>query len=477
MAYLLSHINLIKQTVTTQSKGYLCATQHRGFHFSKILSGKDGLDNLRIQQALTIIGVSAIVQWPICGVPAAIGLTLLLVVIAIVWASPTARPLGVLLFWPMVINFFCHPYGLHGAGFLVLLPLAGLLLIPVWPSVIRSWQAIPQWILLSGLGLISWWFVSWLAGPRTDWGTVKFFISVGRLVIGIFAFSICMKAKRNTFLDVGVIGLTVGAFLFAVNFQKFPISSFGLGVWKSDLTVGAEAMTGPRALGLAVVIQLVFIIIQSRRHFFTLIGSTLLCAAPTMIASGSRQMLLAMPIALSGLLVQKHIRLRTVVALSPLAVIIGIIVIYGFTIKHKRYVILVDDNLSLSERAWRRDTWVSGIDTWRKSPLFGVGLGGFDKDNKHFGRGYPHNLGIEMLAETGLVGFVLGIGFLISCWATILYRQRAWIRKDFVRILPIWAYCFAIAMVSQDIPANIEVLYIPAAALGARMSYLSLNNG
>jgi len=417
----------------------------------------------RVRQALVIIIISSIVQWPICGVPLAIGLTLLLVVAAIVWASPAARPLGVLLFWPSVINFFCHPFGIHGAGFFLLIPLAGLLLIPVWPSVVRSWRAIPHWVLLSGLGLISWWFMCWMAGPKTDWGTLKLFASVSRLVVGVFGLSVCMRAKRNTLLEVGVIGLTVGAFLFAVNCQAFPISSFGFGVWKSDYTAGAERMVGPRGLGLAIVMLLAFTMTLSRRHFLALMSATLACAAPTMIVSDSRQMLLGIPLALSWLLVQKRIRLRAIAILCFVVVVIGALAAYGFASQHYRYLIFLDHTKSFGEQTWRGPSWEAGIDTWIKSPLFGVGLGGFDKDSELFGRGYPHNLFIEMLAETGLVGFVLGIGFLISCSAIVFHRQRAWGRKDFVTILPMWIYCFAIAMVSLDIPGNIEVFYFPVA--------------
>lgn len=439
-------------------------------HIRRDFGVKENYQSHRVRQALVIIGVSTLVQWPICGVPVAIGLTLLLVVIAIVWASPAGRPLGVLLFWPSVINWVCHPFDIYGAGFFLLIPLASLLLIPVWSSVVRTWRAIPHWVLLSGLGLISWWFVSWMIGPRTDWGTLKLFASVSRLVIGAFALSVCMRAKRNTFLEVAVIGLTVGAFLFAVNCQKCPLSSFGFGVWK-ELEAEAEAVVGPRAMGLAVVIQFAFAIILSERHFLALVGLTLVCAAPTMIVSDSRQMLLGIPLALSCLLVQKASRHRAVVALGPIVVVVGALAAYGFAVQHYRYTIFLDNTKSFSERIWRSEAWEAGIDTWRKSPLFGVGLGGYNKDSEHFGRGYPHNLFIEMLAETGLVGFVLGIGFLISCWATILQSQRAWVRKDFMMVLSMWAYCFLIAMVSLDIPGNIEVFYFPAAAiLGVKAS-------
>jgi O-antigen ligase len=303
-----------------------------------------------------------------------------------------------------------------------------------------------------------------MAGARTDWGTLKFFASVGRLVIGVFALSVCLRSERNAFLEVGVIGLTVVAFLFAV--QEFPLSSFGVGVWK-ELAAEAEAVVGPRAAGMAVVVQFVFVIILCKRYCLTLIGSTLICAAPTIIASDSKQVFLGIPLALSFLLVQKDIRLRTVAVLCPLVILVGTIIGYGFAVQHPRYITFQDDNRSYYERTTRSQDWDAGISTWRKSPLFGVGLGGYGKDSEHFGRAFPHNIGIEMLAETGLVGFVLGILFLMSCWATVLHRQRAWVRKDFMMILSIWAYCFAIAMVSQDIPANIEVLYFPAAAAAA----------
>lgn len=57
----------------------------------------------------------------------------------------------------------------------------------------------------------------------------------------------------------------------------------------------------------------------------------------------------------------------------------------------------------------RFDLWVYALDSWRKAPLFGIGLGGVMRGIGHA----SHNFYVELISETGLVGFTLFALFLM----------------------------------------------------------------
>ena len=76
----------------------------------------------------------------------------------------------------------------------------------------------------------------------------------------------------------------------------------------------------------------------------------------------------------------------------------------------------------------RLRTWKTAIDEFKENPVFGSGIGISYYDNVlNMGLVHPHNIVLELLAETGLVGFgVFAILFgLIFKRAFLIYRQLA----------------------------------------------------
>jgi hypothetical protein len=99
------------------------------------------------------------------------------------------------------------------------------------------------------------------------------------------------------------------------------------------------------------------------------------------------------------------------------------------------------------------------IQLWESRPAFGVGLGGFpvlaglgDR------REYPHDLILELLAETGLVGLLL-FGMVIAAAIRNLGPLRA-LRRDPLRmaLLALVVYSLTNALVSGDLVDNRSLL-------------------
>lgn len=79
-----------------------------------------------------------------------------------------------------------------------------------------------------------------------------------------------------------------------------------------------------------------------------------------------------------------------------------------------------------------------GIKLFRKSPIFGLGLGGFENGVKsvesyYYETKYTHNHYIQALVDTGVIGLVLFLGLIVSSGA-VIYRARR--KESFHPMIP-----------------------------------------
>lgn len=118
------------------------------------------------------------------------------------------------------------------------------------------------------------------------------------------------------------------------------------------------------------------------------------------------------------------------------------------------------------EGAGRGDWLMAGVDQFLSHPVFGVGYGRFMVFNMY--GSYPHNLFIELLCETGLVGF--SIAMVLGVFAAIKNRK---VLKPF---LVLWLAYFLRSMVSGEISLNIYVFVILFALSSAKYDEIKLLN-
>lgn len=100
-----------------------------------------------------------------------------------------------------------------------------------------------------------------------------------------------------------------------------------------------------------------------------------------------------------------------------------------------------------------------GLSMVLQDPVLGNGLGSFSglvPDSLHPGvyYDYPHNVPLEVAAETGLIGFLLIIVPLILSWVALFWKGVQTGSPATVGVLMIVAVFFVVANVSGDIPSD-----------------------
>jgi glycosyltransferase involved in cell wall biosynthesis/O-antigen ligase len=142
-----------------------------------------------------------------------------------------------------------------------------------------------------------------------------------------------------------------------------------------------------------------------------------------------------------------------------LVVLTGAAIVVTYNTTH--YCNCVTDRLiALEGNSGDRDTLLrAGVQLFTDSPILGTGLGSFDgvvKDTGYQGGYYlyPHNIPLEVLSETGLIGFLLIIAPLLITWVVLFWTgvQRA--SPAIATLAMIVAVFFVVANISGDIPSD-----------------------
>jgi hypothetical protein len=113
------------------------------------------------------------------------------------------------------------------------------------------------------------------------------------------------------------------------------------------------------------------------------------------------------------------------------------VALYSFVIlgsdMQTRYISLVDDSVAGADTVQGRiDSLIRGIGTISNNPLFGNGLGTSKETNSNIigGRAQiTHNLYLEIFQETGLIGFILFMLFIVAMFKSLKESKRLMIAR------------------------------------------------
>lgn len=121
---------------------------------------------------------------------------------------------------------------------------------------------------------------------------------------------------------------------------------------------------------------------------------------------------------------------------------------------------LTDRLVVLQETAGDRDKLLAqGFRMFGESPVIGTGIGSFagtvdDTENIGHVYQYPHNVPLEVAAETGLIGFLLILVPLFASWILLFLRGLQRGSPAIAALLLILLIFFTVANVSGDIPSD-----------------------
>ena len=162
-------------------------------------------------------------------------------------------------------------------------------------------------------------------------------------------------------------------------------------------------------------------------------------------------------------------KLKTVHKIFPVFIFLmaSILIIISFKnnkVVEQRFENMTDFNqLTFNEDAAigaRIEAYKISIERFEKHPIIGLGFGGFRtyyKSDLPIWIKYPHNIFLEALVETGIIGFILFIYLLI-----MVYKK---LYKISFELFLFFIFSLWLAMFSKDIPTN-SMLLIGIAFIG-----------
>lgn len=199
----------------------------------------------------------------------------------------------------------------------------------------------------------------------------------------------------------------------------------------------------------------------TRRAGFAVLGGML----GLVVLSGARGYTLALAAALALLWALRRGQLRLVIPA------VGVAWILFQTSSSKLLATRLDPTQVLESVAYRerQAAWATAWEAFCGAPLFGHGPGGFAWIH-HFGaRTYPHNLGLEIASEAGVVGLLL-LGTMLFASARRIWHLRR-TQLDATAWFAIGFFCFALvgAMTVGDLIRNHFVFFAVGMLAGCSM--------
>lgn len=231
--------------------------------------------------------------------------------------------------------------------------------------------------------------------------------------------------------------------------------------------------------------------IRGDEVFSTFAVLTLPFAAVGVITAPTTAMRLATALATSSILISISMTqnraaalataagLLTLVAWTPAPrrllqtlVVGGLLIVVGgaflSTEYGSRFTRVWEVGIENSDARERLDLWKVSWQIFRDHPWFGVGLGNYPsavaKYSDSLGGMHAHNVPLQMLAETGLLGFVLHVGVIASSLLTLWRITR--------QPNPTWTSRFAGALASSLIAHAVMMLFHPLQTFA--LAYLAL---
>jgi len=345
--------------------------------------------------------------------------------------------------------------------------------ILVWGRVRGSCVANPYNVSLFAFAVMMLAYI--FASTAEGYGMSKVVLFFAKSIVPVVLISALAPFRRKE-LRLGFYALAGASLLAAVSL--FTSDTFGL---ERATTADINAINASRAIGCGNVLLLGYIVVQKNFRNLKVLGALAVSAVCliAMVASGSRGPLAALLVAITALVFFVPMTLRgRLGVLGRLGGFIGTVVLGALYYGGEQLLRQVGGLQRIIIKMSRLGTGTSdqarlhrfevAINEFLRSRGLGIGTGEFRHVYPYpegAPRDYPHNLFLEAAVEQGVLGLlvvivVLGVVVFRFYGVSNQRQGNVYLNVGFV----LFAYGFANAMVSGDVPMN-SILWISGGLL------------
>lgn len=311
----------------------------------------------------------------------------------------------------------------------------------------------------------------YIIGPKSEYSSYKLINCFVNGLLSIFIFHLLLNSKTINWNDLGRLGVISSLVCLASIFLIFPALKPGwildFGSMRLAALIDRDILEIRNLSGFLSLIGFVFIYSSNpdrQISIFDTVQFIIFSIISIIILSwgGSRLPFLTVFFVVASMIFFKPLcwRRYKIISIFCMSILFGIL-IYGFFIELPFISSILEKTGSFGSHLNRDTNWDNAL--WRISeqPLLGHGLGGYYIETFSWpGSGtYAHNLFLEMLSETGIVGTLSILSPLIWKFKSISYYKVLNLRSlNGGAVFPLLLIFFLRAMISFDLSTNIIFL-------------------
>lgn len=394
------------------------------------------------------------------------GMVLCLVSMALGCVGVSRESLGVisLLFAPPIFGLVLRMGGVPHVGAPLAMLLGLILLLGFKPSrrmSVGEWRQPILWLAMT-TGVLC---VAYLYGPRTEYAQAKLvgFVVPG-LLCGVVAYRIVVGSHDLDFWTLGVLGVVASVLYYSMASCYWPGGMPGsvwdvAGIESIARVQEGEAPPGNTMASLAVtgIALALGSSLDKMPSWPRILGLFAALGAGMLVVNscGHRLSMVIPPVAAISVFLCRPRSWGTpmVGGAMLLVALLGIIVV-GLESENATITSVLAEDRSVTQRINREEDWDAAMRRIAEKPVFGHGLGGYYVDGTTVvgERAYAHNLVLELLSETGIVGTIAILGPVVAFFLVgrgrHLWRFRV---PGGSSVVPLLVVSVLIAMMTLDL--------------------------
>ena len=310
-------------------------------------------------------------------------------------------------------------------------------------------------------------YLFYLSGPQTEYCTGKLIDTIIFGIVLLILYYYLINSRSVDWFHIGQLGVLsalvcLSACILVSPYVK-PDSVLDVGAMRLAYAMDKNIFQIRNVLGGMALLGFVLLYASSADRFLSRLSLVDFCiylvsALFILNWGGARLPLVTAIVVVVTIFLARPLYRKRYGLLTGLVIGLSILVLaYGLSQQYRFITGVMDPSRSFTSRVNRDTNWEAGYRRFIEKPIFGHGLGGYYIEGYSYpGSGtYAHNLGLELLSETGVVGILLILAPLLL-WRNTIRRVSFLTRtQNGSAVFPLLLMLFLQAMISFDLPANI----------------------